>query len=61
MKYCLDIHDYGTTLDPDDKWGYEQGLQVQDHSRNDSDYTTNPEACKCITGTRVSLNGIPVM
>ena len=60
MQYCRDTKDQGLTLRPNGVWDGSRDYKFIISGRSDSDYATDPETRKSVTGTRVSVNGAPV-
>ena len=62
MSYCTRTPNRGWTLSPVGKWdGKDKNFNFKVSGRSDSDYATDPETRKSVTGTRVSVNDAPVM
>ena len=60
MQYCRDTKEQGLTLWPNGVWDGSRDYKFIISGRSDSDYATDPETRKSVTGTRVSVNGAPV-
>ena len=60
MAYCVRTKERGMTLRPNCKWDGNKEFLFTVGGRSDSDYATNPETRKSVSGCRVSLNGAVV-
>ncbi len=60
MQYCRDTSNRGLVLKPDSKWNGDKDFKFCISGASDSDYATDPETRRSVSGTRVSLNGAPV-
>ena len=62
MSYCLRTRERGLTLAPVGEWdGTDENFEFIVSGRSDSDYATDPETRRSVTGSRVSLNSAPVI
>ena len=61
MKYCVDRPNRGLILRPDTKWDGSRDFQFTISGMSDSDYAKCPNTRRSVTGSRVVLNGMPVM
>ena len=62
MSYCTRTPNRGWTLNPVGTWdGKDKNFKFKVSGRSDSDYATDPETRKSVTGTRVSVNDAAVM
>ena len=61
MSYCTRTPHRGITLNPVGKWDGKKGYKFKIGGRSDSDYATDPESRRSVSGTRVSVNEAPVM
>ncbi len=43
---------------PRDMWKAEYKFKI--HGRSDSDYATNPDDCRSVSGGRVFVNDVPI-
>ena len=60
IAYIVRTRNRGTTLKPDEQWDGSKDFLFKIGGRSDSDYATNPEMRKSMTGCRVLLYGAPV-
>jgi hypothetical protein len=61
MKYSADRPNRGLILRPDTKWNGKKGFKFTISGRSDSDYAKEPVDRRSVSGSRVLLNGAPVM
>ena len=61
MKYCIGTKNRGLVLKPNRKWNGEKDFKFKIRGKSDSNYATDPETRKSITGTVVYLEESPVM
>ena len=60
MQYCRDMPNKGLILKPNATWDGSLDFEFEVTGRSDSNYATDPETRRSVSGTRVSLNGAPV-
>ena len=60
MAYCVQTCNCGAMLKPNCEWDGKKDFKFTIGGRSDSDYATNPDTRKSVTGCRVLLNGAPV-
>jgi hypothetical protein len=60
MQYCRDTPNRGLTLTPTEKWNGNKIFKFTINGRSDSNYASNPDDRRSVTGYRVSLNGAPI-
>ena len=60
MQYCRDTPNEGLILKPNATWDGSSDFEFEITGRSDSNYATDPETRRSVSGTRVSLNGAPV-
>ena len=60
MKYVVSTRNRGLVLPPKALWDSGQNFKFEIWGRLDSDYATNPDDQRSVSGGRVFLNGAPV-
>ena len=61
IRYLMSTPNHGLTLEPDSVWKGEEDFEFVIHGRSDSDYTTNTDDRRSVSGGRVFLNGAPII
>jgi hypothetical protein len=61
MKYVVATRNRGLVLSPDAIWDGSSDFKFTIHGRSDSNYATNPDDRRSVSGGRVFLNGAPIM
>jgi hypothetical protein len=61
MKYVVATRNRGLILSPDAIWDGSSDFKFTIHGRSDSNYATNPDDRRSVSGGRVFLNGAPIM
>ena len=61
MKYVVGTKDRGLVLSPNRIWDGDRNFEFRIHGRSDSDYATNKDDRKSISGGRVFLEECPVI
>ena len=60
MAYCVRTRNRGATLKPNCEWNGKKDFKFMIDGRSDSNYATNPDTRKSVTGCHVLLNRAPV-
>ena len=61
MSFCARTPNRGITLNPVGTWDGKKGYKFDVGGRSDSNYATDPESRRSVSGTRVSVNEATVM
>ena len=61
IKYVINTENRGLVLAPDSHWDGSKEFEFTIGGASDSDYATNPDDRRSVTGKRTLLNGAPVM
>jgi len=59
ITYTVSTEDKRLVLSPNEWWSSEHKFNI--HGWLDSDYATNPDDCRSISGGRVFVNGAPIV
>jgi hypothetical protein len=58
IKYVTHMKHRGLMISPTDMWS--AGYKFKLHGRSDSNYATNPDDLRSISGGQVFINGVPI-